>query len=226
LTGKKEIETLKKEIEALLKELQLASIDRKKENLEFQRMVSDQRLMQVALTKAQGKLQKVFGPSFAQQEPGEQQFHERGSGPRPTVAPAPEFQDYDSKSGESTSVLVLIQKLIGDAKIVEDESVSDEQNAQDAYNKLIADTNAAVKAKQRMIVSRTEELAAYEEQLHEVHIKIEIVIREIRALNETKGAIHTECDFILQYYDARRAARNDEIVALQDAKAIVSGMKE
>jgi len=37
------------------------------------------------------------------------------------------------------------------------------------------------------------------------------------------GALHGECDFLLQYFDARKQARADEVTSLNNAKAALSG---
>merc|ERR1719248_388044 len=51
--------------------------------------------------------------------------------------------DYEKNAG-GNSVTTLIQKLIGDAKVLEVEATHDEQSAEDAYQKYLAETNDSV----------------------------------------------------------------------------------
>jgi len=37
------------------------------------------------------------------------------------------------------------------------------------------------------------------------------------------SSLHAECDWLLQYYDARKEARSGEVDSLKKAKAILSG---
>merc|ERR1719261_314263 len=48
----------------------------------------------------------------------------------------------------------------------------------------------------------------------------------VTALGETMqyiSALHGECDWLLQYFDARKEARDGEIDALDKAKAVLNG---
>merc|ERR1719188_2274462 len=46
---------------------------------------------------------------------------------------------------------------------------------------------------------------------------------ELKATLEYDQQLHAECDWLLQYFDARKAARASEIDALGNAKAVLSG---
>jgi len=50
-------------------------------------------------------------------------------------------------------------------------------------------------------------------------------MKELEGLNDELGDLHTSCDFVLNNFDARQAARIAEMDALKQAKAILSGMK-
>merc|ERR1719262_970835 len=49
--------------------------------------------------------------------------------------------------------------------------------------------------------------------------------KTIEAMETAKylGGLHEECDWLLKYFDARKAARTGEIDALGKAKAVLSG---
>merc|ERR1719264_2365541 len=46
---------------------------------------------------------------------------------------------------------------------------------------------------------------------------------ELAATHKVILGLHAECDWLLQYFDARKEARNGEIDSLVNAKAILSG---
>merc|ERR1719288_419402 len=46
---------------------------------------------------------------------------------------------------------------------------------------------------------------------------------ELTATLKVIQSLHSECDWLLQYFDARKEARNGEIDSLVNAKAILSG---
>merc|ERR1719456_596475 len=47
--------------------------------------------------------------------------------------------------------------------------------------------------------------------------------KEMMATLEVIQALHSECDWLLQYFDVRKEARTNEIGALTKAKAVLSG---
>mmetsp|Transcript_98776 Transcript_98776/g.260712 ORF Transcript_98776/g.260712 Transcript_98776/m.260712 type:complete len:202 (-) Transcript_98776:92-697(-) len=48
-------------------------------------------------------------------------------------------------------------------------------------------------------------------------------VSELMATDKYISSLHAECDWLLQYFDVRKAARADEVDALTRAKAVLSG---
>jgi len=48
---------------------------------------------------------------------------------------------------------------------------------------------------------------------------------ELADVNQTIADLHAQCDFILQAFEERKAARETEISGLSKAKAILAGAK-
>jgi len=46
---------------------------------------------------------------------------------------------------------------------------------------------------------------------------------ELMALLKTIKSLHSECDWLIQYFDARKEARASEVDSLGKAKAVLSG---
>merc|ERR1712151_484224 len=47
--------------------------------------------------------------------------------------------------------------------------------------------------------------------------------KELMATEKYISSLHAECDWLLQYFDARKAARAGEVESLKQAKAVLSG---
>jgi len=47
--------------------------------------------------------------------------------------------------------------------------------------------------------------------------------KELMATMKYISSLHAECDWLLQYFDARKEARAGEVESLKNAKAVLSG---
>lgn len=223
----KSIETLKAEIAEMKQQLKRAGEDREKENKEFQGIVADQRATQKLLKQALDVL-KGFYEGEAEEEKGEEQG---GDGTvlaqkkaRAGPPPPPGFKEY-SKSGGAGSVMSLISLIINDAKAMEAASIKDEEDAQKAYETYVQDTNTSVEEKQKEIVNKTELKAETEGTKTEKEEELEATMKELEQLSTTNADLHKDCDFTMKNFDIRQTARDEEIEALKQAKAILSGAK-
>jgi len=214
------ISSLKKEIYELQVELQRASEDRKMENHEFQKTVADQMTMVEALKAALAKLLAFYNrASLVQRDaPLTEAANAR------ILHEAPKFQEYQDH-GSSNHVMTLLQKLIGDAKVVVDASQHAEQEAEKAYEALIGETNNAVKDKSRMITEKGEQLAAVEAEKFQAIEDKDVLVAELEALAQTRAELHGQCDFIIKNFALRQESRSNEMDKLNEVKAILRGMK-
>ena len=53
----------------------------------------------------------------------------------------------------------------------------------------------------------------------------EAVMLELEQLANYKAELHSSCDFVMKNFEIRQTARDEEIEALKQAKAILSGAK-
>jgi len=210
------IATLKSEIAEMQVQLKRAGEDREKQNKEFQLTVADQRETQKLLKAALGVLQDFYGkaaaPSLVQrQEP---------VGP----PPPPGFEAY-KKNAASGGVMSMIQQIISDAKAMEAEAIRSEEDAQKAYEDFVKETNNSIEAKSRDIVNKSDLKAKAETDLVETKKAKEAVLLELEQLSNYNAELHQSCDFVLKNFDLRQTARDEEVEALRQAKAILSGAK-
>merc|ERR1719238_1986915 len=207
LTG--EIDTLKSEIDELNLNMKRGGEDREKENKEFQLVVADQRASQKLLTAA---LDILKG------------FYEKAALVQDGQAPPPGFKEY-KKNENAGGVMGMIQTIINDAKTMEAEVIRAEEDAQKAYEDFVKDSNASVQEKTKSQVNKTEERAKAEEDLNQATQDKENALLELEQLSNYNAELHSSCDFIMKNFEIRQTARDEEIEALKQAKAILSGAK-
>jgi len=207
------IETLKAEIAEMQVQLKRAGEDREKQNKEFQMTVADQRatqkLLAAALTVLKGFYDKKAAAALVQQEP---------VGP----PPPPGFKEYKNNAA-SGGVMGMIQQIINDAKAMEAEAIRSEEDAQKAYEDFVKETNASIEAKSKDIVNKSEEKAKAEGDLVEAQGEKESVMLELEQLSNYNAQLHQSCDFVMKNFEIRQTGRDEEIEALKQAKAILSG---
>jgi len=208
-----DIGTLKSEIAEMQVQMKRAGEDREKQNKEFQTTVADQRATQKLLTAALDILQGFYEKKAAllQQEP---------AGP----PPPPGFKEYKKNAGAG-GVMGMIQQIITDAKAMEADAIRSEEDAQKAYEDFVKETNSGIEAKSKDMVNKTEEKAKAEGDLTESNEAKENVLLELEQLSNYNAELHQSCDFIMKNFEIRQTARDEEIDALKQAKAILSGAK-
>merc|ERR1719359_1065290 len=119
----------------------------------------------------------------------------------------------------------MIQQIISDAKAMEAECIRGEEDAQKAYEDFVKDTNRSVEEKNKDIIHKSEKKAKAEADLVQAKDDKEAVLLELEQLGNYKAELHGSCDFIVKNFEIRQQARDEEIEALKQAKAILSGAK-
>jgi len=211
ITLKATLENSHKQIAELHVQLKRIGEDRAAENTDFQTTVSDQRETQVLLKKAYDHLAKVYaGKSFLEDAPEKN-------------PPPPEgFKAYKKNEG-GTGVLLLLQQIINDAKAMEAEATRAEQDSQEAYESFVKETNRSIEAKTRGIVNAQEEKSKKEVYMSESKKARKGLEIQLEQLSKEEADVHKSCDFVLKNFEARQTARDEEVEALAQAKAILSG---
>merc|ERR1712099_210668 len=138
--------------------------------------------------------------------------------------PPPGFEEY-KKNAASGGVMDMIQQIIGDAKAMEAEAIRSEEDAQKAYEDFVKDTNGSIEAKTKDILNKKSAKAKAEGELVEAEKAKRAVLLELEQLSNYNAELHQSCDFVMKNFDLRQTARDEEIEALKQAKAILSGAK-
>merc|ERR1719428_986544 len=176
--------------------------------------VADQRATQKLLAQALNVLKAFYEKKakavfLQKQEP---------AGP----PPPPGFETYKKNAGAG-GVMGLLQQIINDAKAMEAEAIRSEEDAQKAYEEFVKDTNGTVEEKNRDIVHKSEVKAKAEADVVQAKDDHEAVLLELEQLGNYKAELHGSCDFIVKNFEIRQQARDEEVEALKQAKAILSG---
>jgi len=207
------IDKLKAEVSEMQVQMKRAGEDREKENKEFQMTVADQRATQKLLTAALNILKGFYAKKAAA-------LLQQPAGPPPPAG----FEGY-KKNAAAGGVMGMIQQIINDAKAMEAEVIRSEEDAQKAYEDFVKDTNSSIEAKSKDIVNKSESKAKAEADLVEAKENKEAVMLELEQLANYKAELHSSCDFVMKNFEIRQTARDEEIEALKQAKAILSGAK-
>merc|ERR1719230_335836 len=200
-------------------QLQTEKKEREKQDLiakieDFQMTVADQRETQKLLTAALNILADFYGKKekaalVQKQEP---------AGP----PPPPGFEGY-KKNATSGGVMGMLQQIINDAKAMEAEAIRAEEDAQKAYEDFVKETNSSVETKNKDIANKSEEKAKAEGDLVQANEEKEATLLELEQLSNYNAELHQSCDFVMKNFEIRQTARDEEIEALKQAKAILSG---
>merc|ERR1711972_1084013 len=138
--------------------------------------------------------------------------------------PAPEAVGaYSKKHEESGGVIAMMDLLIKDLDKEMTIAETEEKEAQAEYEQAMKDA-AQKRADDSTTLGDTESAKTNTEAALQAHKDDKASAKkELMATLKYIQGLHGECDWLLQYYDTRKQARADEVSALGNAKAVLSG---
>merc|ERR1719217_303392 len=206
------IAALKAEVTSTQVEMKKATAIREEENKDFTMTIQDQRATQAILEKALDRLKAFYEKKALLQEEQD------------PLPPPPEQATY-KPSGGAGGVMAMIEEVIAESKEIETDAIADEMNAQAAYEGFIKDSNKLITANTEDIASKSEAKAKDDMEEATADGDLKGTVDTILTLADTSKSIHDQCDFLLKNFEERQSSRTQEIDALNQAKAIFSGMK-
>merc|ERR1719379_3026199 len=137
--------------------------------------------------------------------------------------PPATWDAYQKKDGKSNGVMALMDMLLKELQDGITESEHEEETAQKDYERLMSDSQAS---RAEMVESITAKEAAKAELDSNI-----VATKDKKASQEADLAnvkqylleLHAQCDFIIENYDMRKAARETEVEGLKNAKSVLSG---
>eukprot|EP00928_Gymnodinium_smaydae_P032225 TRINITY_DN233_c0_g1_i3.p1 TRINITY_DN233_c0_g1~~TRINITY_DN233_c0_g1_i3.p1 ORF type:complete len:721 (-),score=252.79 TRINITY_DN233_c0_g1_i3:56-2218(-) len=143
---------------------------------------------------------------------------------REAPPPAPEAPGaYAKKSEETTGVIAMMDMLIKDLDKEMTVAETTEKEAQKDYEQAMSDAAEKRALDAKALGNREAQKADTEAALQAHKGEKASSTKELAGLAETISALHGECDWLLQHFDARKEARAAEVDSLAKAKAVLSG---
>merc|ERR1719429_670035 len=142
------------------------------------------------------------------------------------AAPAPPpatWGAYATKSEEGTGVIAMIDLLIKDLQKEMTEAETQEKDSQADYEQLMKDSADKRTVDSKSLTEKGSAKADEEAALQAHTVARADGAKELMATDKYISSLHAECDWLLQYFDARKAARAGEVDSLKKAKAVLSG---
>merc|ERR1719203_927241 len=117
----------------------------------------------------------------------------------------------------------MIDLLIKDLDKEMTEAETDEKNSQADYETMMKDSAGKRTTDSKALSQKSSAKADTESALQDTSAHLKDMSRELMATDKYIASLHSECDWLLQYFDARKEARAGEIDSLKRAKAVLSG---
>mmetsp|Transcript_16284 Transcript_16284/g.56834 ORF Transcript_16284/g.56834 Transcript_16284/m.56834 type:complete len:108 (-) Transcript_16284:7-330(-) len=99
----------------------------------------------------------------------------------------------------------------------------DEQHSQELYAEFVRITTATIEADRKALEEKAALVAEAKGAKSETEGSQMSNDESFTNLNDLLKAQHLDCDWLLKYFDLRQKARAEEMDAITDAKAILSG---
>eukprot|EP00929_Paragymnodinium_shiwhaense_P096510 TRINITY_DN5811_c0_g4_i1.p1 TRINITY_DN5811_c0_g4~~TRINITY_DN5811_c0_g4_i1.p1 ORF type:complete len:702 (-),score=285.54 TRINITY_DN5811_c0_g4_i1:19-2124(-) len=222
---KDEIKSLQSNMKAAVVAVADAGRNRKAENTEFRELMSSNTAAKEVLGMAINRLNQYYNPRLAKKADLVQvKQHTADTRQKEDPGPAPEtYGEFQAKTEESGGVIQMIKLLVKDLDKEMTIAETDEENSQKAYENTMKEAAEKRKLDEKSAVDNQAALAAAEEELQDHKEGKASTDNELMATNQYMSSLHAECDWLVKYYDVRKQARAEELDALKNAKAVLSG---
>merc|ERR1719498_2289287 len=138
--------------------------------------------------------------------------------------PPPEtWGAYQKKDGKSNGVLALMDMLSKDLEDGITESKHEEETAQKDYERLMAESQETRATNVESITSKEAAKADMDSNIESTKQKKSSQEAELSNIKGYIAQLHANCDFLIENYDLRKAARENEVEGLKNAKGVLSG---
>jgi len=138
--------------------------------------------------------------------------------------PAPEAPGAFKKKGEEANgVIGMIDLLVKDLDKEMTVATQEEKDAQADYEQMLSDSKDKRAADTASLTEKGSTKADTEAALQGHTDDHTSASKELTATHQVIAATHSECDWLMQYYDMRKEARAGEVDSLTKAKAVLSG---
>jgi chromosome segregation ATPase len=232
-------------IKALDRSVAEATEQRKEEHSEYVEIMANNNAAKEVLGFAKNRLNKFYNPKLYKAPPKRDLSEEdsivvnMGGTLAPTAAPggiagtgieAASFlqvqahhRQEPAARQESNGVLEMMDLLIADIDKELTESEVTEKDSQADYEQSMKNAQAKRATDAKALAESQSEKADLEASLEELDGTKKAATKELMATEKYIVSLHSECDWLLQYYDVRKEARANELDSLSKAKDVLHG---
>jgi len=216
-----DIKTLKAGIAALDAAVAEATENRKAENAEYKDLVASNSAAKEVILFAKNRLHKFYSPKLHKSAPTalvQIASHRVVPAPPPATAAA-----YTKKSEENGGVMSMMDLLVADLDKELTEGETEEKNARSEYEQTMTDSAEKRRQDSKSLTDKESAKADLESSLEQSKDDKMSTAKEHMGTMRYIANLHSECDWLMQYYDVRKTSRADEVDALKGAKSVLSG---
>eukprot|EP00418_Pyrodinium_bahamense_P093474 CAMPEP_0179035266 /NCGR_PEP_ID=MMETSP0796-20121207/13024_1 /TAXON_ID=73915 /ORGANISM="Pyrodinium bahamense, Strain pbaha01" /LENGTH=698 /DNA_ID=CAMNT_0020731537 /DNA_START=79 /DNA_END=2175 /DNA_ORIENTATION=+ len=235
-----EIKALEASITALDKSVAEATEQRKEENAEYKELMASDAAAKELLAFAKNRLNQFYNPKLYK-PPAKAELSAEGriaanmggavlaqvaaheQRRSASAAPPPETWTAYATKEESTGVIDMINLLIKDLNKEMTEAEAEEKDAQAEYEALMKDSVEKRSVDSKTLKDKIGAKAALEGDLMAHEEAKASAGKQLMATLTYIQSLHSECDWLLKYYEVRKEAREGEVESLKQAKAVLSG---
>merc|ERR1719217_1614366 len=149
------------------------------------------------------------------------QLHQRSDAAPP--APPATWDAYQKKDGKSNGVIALMDMLLKELQDGITEAEHEEETAQKDYERLMSDSQASRATMADSITTKEAAKAELDSKIVATKEKKASLETELANIKQYLVQLHADCDFIIENFDMRKAARENEVEGLKNAKSVLSG---
>merc|ERR1719181_140904 len=231
-----EIKALEAGIKALDKSVAEATETRKSEHDDYVETLAGNTAAKDLLNFAKNRLNKFYNPKLYKAPPKRELTEEdritvnMGGTLAPTAAPGgiagtgvTVLAQTSARKEESTGVIAMIDLLVKDLDKEMTEAETEEKDTQADYEEMMKDSAEKRSNDAKALENKESAKADMEESLQKSKEAKTAAKKELGATLQYIHSLHSECDWLIQYFDVRKEARTSEIDSLGKAKAVLSG---
>jgi DNA repair exonuclease SbcCD ATPase subunit len=248
-----EMASLSKEIKDLDKAVAEGTEQRKTEHSEFLTFQTENNAALQLIEKAKNRLNKFYRPTLYKEAPKRELTEEekilaasgrsdmiatvapeliqgavfaqvrRSSADAAPPPPPATWDAYSKKEGKSNGVIGLMDMLLKELQDGITEAEHEEETAQKDYERLMSDSQASRAKMADSITTKEAAKAELDSKIVDTKEKKASLETELSNIKQYLVQLHAECDFIIENFDMRKAARETEIEGLKNAKSVLSG---
>jgi septal ring factor EnvC (AmiA/AmiB activator) len=218
-----------------------ATEQRKAENSDYKELMSSNTAAKELLGMAMNRLNQYYNPkmyvppakaerttmdAISQDVGGASlvQLSEHRRAGRAAPPPPPEtFGAYAKKTEENGGVMAMIKLLVADLDKEMTEAETSEKDSQADYEVLMKESAERRATDSRSLADKEGEKASLEGDLQAHKGDLKQANTDLATTLKYIHSLHTECDWLVKYYDVRKEMRASEVDALGKAKAVLNG---